>query len=91
MWWYKPGSVFGGVGERTREGNGLYMEMKESTVLQHNPFFFRDKLFSLPNNYDILPSNEMKVYKRLEQIWNPLYSCYATAKKPTVSVLFTSK
>jgi F-type H+-transporting ATPase subunit beta len=23
-------SVFGGVGERTREGNDLYMEMKES-------------------------------------------------------------
>lgn len=27
-------SVFGGVGERTREGNDLYMEMKESGVLQ---------------------------------------------------------
>ena len=26
-------SVFGGVGERTREGNDLYMEMKESGVL----------------------------------------------------------
>jgi len=25
-------SVFGGVGERTREGNDLYMEMKESGV-----------------------------------------------------------
>ena len=27
------GSVFGGVGERTREGNDLYMEMKESKVI----------------------------------------------------------
>nr|YP_010455881.1 ATP synthase CF1 beta subunit [Tetraselmis marina]UUA64557.1 ATP synthase CF1 beta subunit [Tetraselmis marina] len=27
-------SVFGGVGERTREGNDLYMEMKESGVIQ---------------------------------------------------------
>jgi F-type H+-transporting ATPase subunit beta len=27
------GSVFGGVGERTREGNDLYMEMKESGVI----------------------------------------------------------
>jgi F-type H+-transporting ATPase subunit beta len=27
-------SVFGGVGERTREGNDLYMEMKESGVLE---------------------------------------------------------
>ncbi|XBJ09259.1 hypothetical protein VPH35_014358 [Triticum aestivum] len=27
-------SVFGGVGEQTREGNDLYMEMKESGVLQ---------------------------------------------------------
>jgi F-type H+-transporting ATPase subunit beta len=27
-------SVFGGVGERTREGNDLYMEMKESRVIQ---------------------------------------------------------
>ena len=26
-------SVFGGVGERTREGNDLYMEMKESIVI----------------------------------------------------------
>lgn len=29
-------SVFGGVGERTREGNDLYMEMKESGVIQEN-------------------------------------------------------
>jgi F-type H+/Na+-transporting ATPase subunit beta len=28
-------SVFGGVGERTREGNDLYQEMKESGVLQY--------------------------------------------------------
>jgi F-type H+-transporting ATPase subunit beta len=28
-------SVFGGVGERTREGNDLYNEMKESGVLQY--------------------------------------------------------
>ena len=26
-------SVFGGVGERTREGNDLYAEMKESGVI----------------------------------------------------------
>ncbi len=26
-------SVFAGVGERTREGNDLYFEMKESNVL----------------------------------------------------------
>jgi len=30
------GSVFGGVGERTREGNDLYMEMKESGVINEN-------------------------------------------------------
>jgi len=29
-------SVFGGVGERTREGNDLYMEMKESGVIDEN-------------------------------------------------------
>jgi F0F1-type ATP synthase beta subunit len=29
-------SVFGGVGERTREGNDLYMEMKESGVININ-------------------------------------------------------
>merc|ERR1712174_37976 len=29
-------SVFGGVGERTREGNDLYMEMKESGVINGN-------------------------------------------------------
>ena len=29
-------SVFGGVGERTREGNDLYMEMKESGVINAN-------------------------------------------------------
>merc|ERR1712153_47473 len=31
-------SVFGGVGERTREGNDLYMEMKESGVINENNF-----------------------------------------------------
>jgi len=29
-------SVFGGVGERTREGNDLYIEMKESGVIMEN-------------------------------------------------------
>ena len=29
-------SVFGGVGERTREGNDLYMEMKESKVIRED-------------------------------------------------------
>ena len=29
-------SVFGGVGERTREGNDLYAEMKESKVIDEN-------------------------------------------------------
>jgi len=29
-------SVFGGVGERTREGNDLYMEMKESKVINES-------------------------------------------------------
>ena len=29
-------SVFGGVGERTREGNDLYQEMKESKVINEN-------------------------------------------------------
>nr|YP_009051106.1 ATP synthase CF1 beta subunit [Galdieria sulphuraria]AIG92549.1 ATP synthase CF1 beta subunit [Galdieria sulphuraria] len=29
-------SVFGGVGERTREGNDLYVEMKESKVINEN-------------------------------------------------------
>ena len=29
-------SVFGGVGERTREGNDLYIEMKESGVIKEN-------------------------------------------------------
>jgi F-type H+-transporting ATPase subunit beta len=29
-------SVFGGVGERTREGNDLYMEMKESGVINES-------------------------------------------------------
>merc|ERR1711966_48358 len=29
-------SVFGGVGERTREGNDLYQEMKESKVIKEN-------------------------------------------------------
>jgi len=31
-------SVFGGVGERTREGNDLYQEMKESGVINENNF-----------------------------------------------------
>jgi F-type H+/Na+-transporting ATPase subunit beta len=32
-------SVFCGVGERTREGNDLYMEMKESGVLPKARWF----------------------------------------------------
>ena len=32
-------SVFGGVGERTREGNDLYEEMKESGVINESNFF----------------------------------------------------
>src|SRR5664279_5333994 len=33
-------SVFAGVGERTREGNDLYMEMKESKVLDKTALVF---------------------------------------------------
>ncbi len=33
-------SVFGGVGERTREGNDLYLEMKESGVLNKTALVF---------------------------------------------------
>jgi len=33
-------SVFGGVGERTREGNDLWLEMKESGVLQKTSMVF---------------------------------------------------
>ena len=33
-------SVFGGVGERTREGNDLYLEMKESGVLEKTALVF---------------------------------------------------
>jgi F-type H+/Na+-transporting ATPase subunit beta len=31
-------SVFGGVGERTHEGNDLYIEMKESRVINEKIF-----------------------------------------------------
>src|SRR5205085_9967798 len=33
-------SVFAGVGERTREGNDLYLEMKESGVLEQTTMVF---------------------------------------------------
>jgi F-type H+/Na+-transporting ATPase subunit beta len=33
-------SVFAGVGERTREGNGLYLEMKESGVISKTALMF---------------------------------------------------
>ncbi len=33
-------SVFGGVGERTREGNGLYLEMSEGGVLDKTVLVF---------------------------------------------------
>jgi len=36
-------SVFGGVGERTREGNDLYMEMKESGVINEKKKYCRIK------------------------------------------------
>jgi F-type H+-transporting ATPase subunit beta len=34
-------SVFAGVGERTREGNDLYFEMKEAGVLDKTSLVFR--------------------------------------------------
>src|SRR5699024_9516040 len=33
-------SVFAGVGERTREGNGLYFEMKDSGVIDRTAMVF---------------------------------------------------
>jgi F-type H+-transporting ATPase subunit beta len=33
-------SVFAGVGERTREGNGLYLDMKQAGVLQNTALIF---------------------------------------------------
>ena len=33
-------SVFTGVGERTREGNDLYYEMKDSGVIEKQPWFW---------------------------------------------------
>jgi F-type H+-transporting ATPase subunit beta len=37
-------SVFGGVGERTREGNDLYLEMQESKLSDGNPVLSRTAL-----------------------------------------------
>jgi F-type H+/Na+-transporting ATPase subunit beta len=37
-------SVFGGVGERTREGNDLYLEMRESKLSDGNPVISRTAL-----------------------------------------------
>jgi len=37
-------SVFGGVGERTREGNDLYLEMQESKLSDGNPVISRTAL-----------------------------------------------
>jgi len=37
---HKGYSVFGGVGERTREGNDLWLEMKESGVLERTSLVF---------------------------------------------------
>lgn len=36
-------SVFTGVGERTREGNDLYWEMKESGVIENRHGFWSDE------------------------------------------------
>ena len=36
-------SVFAGVGERTREGNDLYHEMKDAKVLDKNNGFWSDE------------------------------------------------
>ncbi len=37
---HKGYSVFAGVGERTREGNGLYLEMQESGVIEQTALVF---------------------------------------------------
>ena len=36
-------SVFTGVGERTREGNDLYYEMKDSGVIEKQPWFWSNE------------------------------------------------
>jgi F-type H+-transporting ATPase subunit beta len=38
-------SVFSGVGERTREGNDLWLEMKESGVINQDVLLFIDNIF----------------------------------------------
>ncbi|KAK4434995.1 ATP synthase subunit beta, chloroplastic [Sesamum alatum] len=44
-------SVFGGVGERTREGNDLYMEMKESgNALPGDPHLHSNSFQELSNS-----------------------------------------
>jgi len=45
-------SVFGGVGERTREGNDLWIEMKESGVLQNTVLTF-GQMGELPGSRQI--------------------------------------
>jgi F-type H+-transporting ATPase subunit beta len=37
---HKGVSVFAGVGERTREGNDIYLDMKESKTLDNTVLFF---------------------------------------------------
>jgi len=37
---HKGVSVFAGVGERTREGNDIYLEMKESKTLENTVLYF---------------------------------------------------
>lgn len=37
-------SLFAGVGERTREGNDLYYEMQDSSIISLEPVFFLDSL-----------------------------------------------
>src|SRR5256885_15869249 len=52
-------SVFCGVGERTREGNDLYLEMKESGVLKSCSLIYR--------------SEERRVGKEGRSRWSPYH------------------
>ncbi|DAD49247.1 TPA_asm: hypothetical protein HUJ06_031989 [Nelumbo nucifera] len=78
-------SVFGGVGERTREGNDLYMEMKESGVINEQILQNQKYWFDCPNMAEYFRDvNEQDVLLFIDNIFR-FAECLLRGYQPTLS------
>src|SRR3712207_7714822 len=65
-------SVFCGVGERTREGNDLYLEMSESGVINSTALVY-GQMNEPPGARQRVRSEERRVGKECRSRWSPYH------------------